>query len=54
MTERMYEKKGHMRVTVDLEVNDELMDVFKDALSKASTQLPELLRRNNTEKNNGK
>ena len=54
MTERMYEKKGHMRVTVDLEVNDELMDVFKVTLSKASTQLPELLRRNNTEKNNGK
>jgi len=54
MTERMYEKKGHMRVTVDLEVNDELMEVFKDTLSKASTQLPELLRRNNTEKNNDK
>jgi len=50
----MYEKKGHMRVIVDLEVNDELMEVFKDTLSKASTQLPELLRRNNTEKNNDK
>jgi hypothetical protein len=54
MTERIPEKTGRMRVTVDLEVNDELMDVFKDTLSKASTQLPELLRRSNTEKNTDK
>jgi hypothetical protein len=51
MTERLHEKKGHLKVTVDLEVNDELMDVFRDAVSKASTRLPELIRRGGTEKN---
>jgi len=54
MTKRIHEKKGHMRVIVDLEVNDELMDVFKDTMSKASIRLPDLLRRGNTEKNNVK
>jgi hypothetical protein len=50
MTERLHEKKGHLRLTVELEVNDELMDVVRDAVSKASTRLPELMRRGGTEK----
>jgi hypothetical protein len=54
MTEQIHEKTGHMRVTVDLEINDELMDVFKDTMTKASIRLPELLRRNGTEKTNSK
>jgi hypothetical protein len=43
------EKKGHLKVTVDLEVNEELMDVVKDALSKASSRLPEMMRRGGAE-----
>ena len=47
MTE-MYEKKGKMKVTVELEVNEELMEVVKDAISKASTKIPEMMRRGNS------
>jgi ribosomal protein L16/L10AE len=49
MTE-MTEKKGRMKVTVELEVNEELMDVVKEAMSKASSKIPEMMRRGgNTE-----
>ena len=41
----MAEKKGKMKVTVELEVNEELMDVVKDAMSKASAKIPEMMRR---------
>jgi hypothetical protein len=41
----MTEKKGKMKVTVELEVNEELMAVVKDAMSKASTKIPEMMRR---------
>lgn len=41
----MAEKKGKMKVTVELEVNEELMAVVKDAMSKASTKIPEIMRR---------
>ncbi|MDR0373497.1 MAG: hypothetical protein LBI79_08090 [Nitrososphaerota archaeon] len=54
MAERVHEKKGRLRVTIDLEVNDELMDTFKDTMAKVSTRLPELIRRGGTEKINGK
>ena len=40
----MAEKKGKVKVTVELEVNEELMAVVKDALSKASTKIPEMMR----------
>jgi hypothetical protein len=40
----MAEKKGKLKVTVELEVNEELMAVVKDALSKASTKIPEMMR----------
>jgi hypothetical protein len=43
MTE-MAEKKGKMKVTVEFEVNEELMGVIKDAMSKASTKIPEMMR----------
>ncbi len=36
MTE-MTEKKGRLKLTVEVEVNEELMDVVKDAISKASS-----------------
>ncbi len=44
MTE-MTEKKGKLKVTVELEVNEELMGVIKDAMSKASTRIPDMMRR---------
>jgi hypothetical protein len=43
MTE-MAEKKGKMKITVEFEVNEELMGVIKDAMSKASTKIPEMMR----------
>ena len=48
MTE-MAEKKGRMKLTVEIEVNEELMDVVKDAMSKASSKIPEMMRRGNAE-----
>jgi hypothetical protein len=48
MTE-MNEKKGKMKLTVEVEVNEELMAVVKDAMSKASTKLPEMMRRGGSE-----
>ena len=41
----MTDKKGKLKVTVELEVNEELMDVVKDAMSKASSKIPEMMRR---------
>lgn len=46
----MPEKKGKMKVTVELEVNEELMAVVKDAMSKASTKIPEMMRRSGENK----
>jgi hypothetical protein len=43
MTE-MSEKKGKMKITVEFEVNEELMGVIKDSMSKASTKIPEMMR----------
>jgi hypothetical protein len=48
MTE-MNEKKGKMKLTLEVEVNEELMAVVKDAMSKASTKLPEMMRRGGSE-----
>ncbi len=45
MTEMMAEKKGRMKVTIELEINSELMDLAKDAMSKMSTRLPEMMKR---------
>jgi ribosomal protein L16/L10AE len=44
MTE-VSDKKGKMKITLELEVNEELMDVVKDAMSKASAKIPEMMRR---------
>jgi hypothetical protein len=44
MTE-MPDKKGKLKVTIELEVNEELMDVVKDAMSKASSRIPEMMKR---------
>ena len=44
MTE-MYGKNGKMKVTIELEVNEELMDLVKDTMSKASAKIPQLMKR---------
>jgi len=44
MTE-ITEKKGKMKLTMEVEVNEELMDLVKDSMSKMSTRIPEMMRR---------
>ncbi len=39
------EKKGRLKLTVEVEVNEELMDVVKEAMSKASSRIPDMMRR---------
>jgi hypothetical protein len=42
MTE-MPEKKGKLKVTIELEVNEELMDLAKESVSKMSMKLPNMM-----------
>ena len=51
MTE-MTEKKGKLKVTVEFEVNEELMDLAKDAMSKMSMKIPEMWKRHGGERKN--
>ena len=44
MTE-MPGKKGKLKVTVEVEVNEELMDLAKDAMSKMGSKIPEMMKR---------
>lgn len=39
------EKKGKMKLTVEVEVNEKLMDLAKDTMSKMSTKFPEMMKR---------
>ena len=41
MTE-MAEKKGKLKLTVEVEVNEELMDLVKDAISKMPMRMQEM------------
>lgn len=38
------DKKGKLKFTLEVEVNEELMDLTKEAMSKASSKLPEMIR----------
>jgi hypothetical protein len=42
-------KSGKMKLTVEVEVNEELMDVVKDAISKMSSKLPDMMKRGGQE-----
>jgi hypothetical protein len=42
----MIDKKGRLKVTVELEVNEELLDVVKDAM----TRIPDMMKKNNENK----
>jgi hypothetical protein len=46
MTE-MGEKKGRMKVTIELEVNEELLSVVKEGMAQMSQHMPEMMRRGN-------
>jgi len=43
MTE-MSDKKGKLKVTIEVEVNEELMELAKESMSKMSLKLPEMMR----------
>ena len=38
-------KKGHMKVTLDVEINEALMDAMKDAMSKMHWKMPDMMKR---------
>jgi hypothetical protein len=40
------EKKGHVKITVEVEVNEQLMDMMKEAIAK----MPEMMRRRREER----
>jgi hypothetical protein len=44
------EKKGHVKVTIEVEVNEPLMDALKDAMTKMSSTLPEIMKHRREEK----
>ncbi len=44
MTEDMG-KKGKMKVTIEVEINEELMGMAKEAMANMSQHLPEMIRR---------
>jgi hypothetical protein len=39
------DKKGHLKVTVEVEVNEALMDVVKEGMSKMHWKMPEMMKR---------
>jgi hypothetical protein len=39
------DKKGRLKVMVEVEVNEELMTVMKDAMSKMHWKMPEMMKR---------
>ena len=49
MTE-MSEKKGKLKITVEVEVNQELMDLAKDAMAKMPMRMQEMWRGHGGEK----
>ena len=42
MTEMMPDKKGKLRLTLEIEVNEELMDLAKDAMEKMPMRMQEM------------
>ena len=44
------EKKGRVKVTLEVEINEELMGVMKDGMSKMHWKIPEMLKRGEEEK----
>lgn len=44
------EKKGRFKITIEVEVNEELMDVMKEAMAKMHWKMPEFMKRQEEEK----
>ena len=44
------EKKGRFKVEIEVEVNEELMDLMKEAMSKMHWKMPEIMKRQGEEK----
>jgi len=44
------EKKGHLKITIEVEVNEPLMDALKDSINKMTSALPELVKSRKEEK----
>jgi hypothetical protein len=44
------EKKGKMKVTLEVEINEELMNVMKEGISKMHWKMPEMMKRQGEEK----
>jgi hypothetical protein len=39
------EKKGKMKVTLEVEINEELMNIMKEGISKMHWKIPEMMKR---------
>jgi hypothetical protein len=39
------DKKGRLKVTLEVEINEQLMDTMKDAMSKMHWKMPEMMKR---------
>ena len=39
------EKKGRMKMTFEVEINEELMDAIKEGMSKMHWKMPEMIKR---------
>lgn len=44
------EKKGRLKVTIEVEVNEPLMDAMKESMTKMSSALPEMIKHRREEK----
>ncbi len=39
------EKKGHVKVTLEVEINEALMETMKEGMSKMHWKMPEMMKR---------
>jgi hypothetical protein len=44
------EKKGKVKLTLEVEINEELMGVMKEGITKMHWKMPEMMKRNEEEK----
>jgi hypothetical protein len=44
------EKKGHLKMTFEVEMNKEFMEVMKEGMSKMHWKMPEMMKRGEEEK----
>ena len=44
------DKKGKLKVTIEVEVNEQLMEMMKEAMSKMHWKMPEIMKRKGEEK----